>query len=66
MYAFSVIQPILIGVNIAYAVYKQVKWVSIKGWERSIPQTVLWFELVANLRKSLPYMDSSQCTAEGK
>lgn len=53
MSAFSVIQPILVAANIAYAIYKQIKWVSIKGWERSIPQTVLWFELVANILRFL-------------
>jgi hypothetical protein len=51
MIAFQVLQPIFIGLNIVYATYKQVRWVQVKGVERSVPQTVLWFELIANLRK---------------
>lgn len=53
MIAFQVLQPIFIGLNIVYATYKQVRWVQVKGVERSVPQTVLWFELIANLLRFL-------------
>lgn len=49
MVTYSVILPIVIGSCLIFAVFKQVMWIRRRGFQKSIPQTVLWFEIVANI-----------------
>jgi hypothetical protein len=53
MVTYSVILPIVIGSCLIFAVFKQVMWIRRRGFQKSIPQTVLWFEIVANIIRLL-------------